>query len=306
MEKINVKRCYVSMYNAEQNLVENFSIPKSRGAGDFSIQFALFAWNPETLVAEGFLDFNDQIWTTTIHNRLAELGARSIDIMTFQNNDNNHSAASAMNRVRSVAHSEGFKSVSQGTCNPKLAAKAEELRAEEKQTKTAEFDEKTQAAIKLSLEVAEEIKSNMATKDGLTHLEEITQTKSDEIKSSFVEMKDRINNDYQVTLANQAVTINKHEETIEALNQSIVANDRKMMGLETQIVSQRFIINKLNSEARQKEQQIAQLNATIEQKNQNILRMTNRGTCEEYRSILDQVKALLEENQACKKRKHDE
>ena len=304
------------MFNADQNLVENFSIPKSRGSGDFSIQYLYFAWNPETFVAEGFMDFNDQIWTTTIHDRLAELGARSIEVMTFQNNDNNHSAASALSRVISVAKTAGFKEVIRGNCNPKLASKMYEIRAQEesdKKAKNAEFDEKTQAAIKLSLEITEEIKSNMATKDGLSHLQEITQTNSDEIKSSFVEMKEAIRVDYKDTITEQALIITDQKATITSLrdanaklNESLVTNDRKMMGLEKQNEGQRFIIKKLNAERDQKEQQITQLNATIEQKNQSILRLTNQGTCEEYRSILDQVKELLAENQACKKRKHDE
>jgi dsDNA-binding SOS-regulon protein len=155
-----VKRCYVSMFSAEQSLVENFSMPKSRGAGDFSIQFHCFAWNPETLVAEGFLDFNEKVYTSAIHNRLVELGARSIEVKTFKQN-NNHSAASALNRVMSVAKTEGFTEVARGSCNSKLADKAEELRKLEKKPAT-EFDEKTQAALKMSLG---EIKDSMATKE---------------------------------------------------------------------------------------------------------------------------------------------
>jgi hypothetical protein len=48
--------------------------------------------------------------------------------MTFSNNDGNHSAASALNRVRTVAESECFTEVVRGTCNPKLLAKAMTIR----------------------------------------------------------------------------------------------------------------------------------------------------------------------------------
>jgi hypothetical protein len=319
VEKVYVKRCYVSMYNAQQNSVENLSIPKSRGAGDFSMQFALFAWNPETLVAEGFLDFNDQIYTTTIHDRLAELGARSIDIMTFQNNDGNHSAASALNRVRTVAKSQGFVEKVRGSCNPKLLEKADELLAAEKMGKNVEFDEKTQAAIKMSLEMTEVIKSNMATKEGLSHLEEITQNTSDEIKSSVSEINDKMSS-YQIALANQAVMIDRHQETITAqqnsianLNDSLISNDRKMMNLEKQNESQRFIIAKLNEEMRKKDQHTTQLNTTIEQKNQLILQLTQQNQAflqsqgNNNQETLDQFKTLLAEFQeTARKRKHDE
>jgi hypothetical protein len=96
------------------------------------------------------MELNEQVYTTTIHDRLAELGARSIELMTFQHNDNNHSAASALNRVTHVAQTKGFKEVGRGNCNPKLIEKAEELRKLEKKPET-EFDEKTQAALKMSL-----------------------------------------------------------------------------------------------------------------------------------------------------------
>ena len=315
VERINTKRCYVSLFNAEKTLVENFSVPKSRGSGNYPISFQSFAWNADTLVAEGYLEFNEQIYTTTIKERLAELGARSIEVMTFQHNDNNHSAASALNRVRAVAKSEGFTEVVRGTCNAKLLAKADEILAAERRAKNTEFDvefdAKTKAAIKTSLEMTEEIKQNMATKEGLTHLEE----KSDEIKSSFVEMKDQINGDYQRAIADQVVIINKHQDTISAqqktiadLNGNLISNDRKIMIVEKQNESQRFIIAKLNADARQKEQQIAQLNSIIEQKNQSILRLTDHSTSrgEDHRATLDQYKVLMAEFNADRKRKHDD
>lgn len=307
------------MFNADQNLVTNFSIPKPRGPGDFSIQFLCFAWNPETFVSEAFIELNEQVHTTVIHDRLKELGASSINIMTFQHNDNNHSAASALNRVISTAKSEGFREVVRGNCNPKLASKLDEIQAKEraeKQARNAEFDEKTQAAIKMSLG---EIKDSMATKNEISHLEEVTQTKSDEIKSSFVEMKEAIKVDYKETITRQAVTITDQTDIITSLrdanaklNEAIINNDRKMMNLENRNESlenrnesQRYIIAKLNAEMKHKEQQIAERNAIIEAKNQTILRLTDQGTSTECKAVIDQMKEVLAEFQACKKRKHD-
>ncbi len=117
------------MYNADQNLVENFSIAWSRKAEDVPVQFQCFAWNPDTLVAEGFMEFNEQVYTTAIYDRLAELGARSISIVTFSNNGD-QMATSALNRVLTAAESEGFKKVLRGSCNPTLEEKLKKLQEE--------------------------------------------------------------------------------------------------------------------------------------------------------------------------------
>ena len=46
---------------------------------------------------------------------MIELVAALIYLMTFQNNNRNHSAASALNRVRDVRNSDGFVEVVLGT-----------------------------------------------------------------------------------------------------------------------------------------------------------------------------------------------
>jgi hypothetical protein len=97
------------------------------GRGGFPIQFQLFAWSQESGCAEGFLDFSEVLWTNVLKDRLAALEACSITVVTFQKNDRNHSAASALNRVRSIAKSEGFVEVVRGECNIKLLKKADEL-----------------------------------------------------------------------------------------------------------------------------------------------------------------------------------
>ncbi len=153
-----MQRCYVYMFNADQNLVENFSLPKPRGTGDYPIRFHCFAWNPETLVAEMFIEFDQQVYTTVIYARLKELGALSVDVITFKKNDSDHSAASALNRVLTAAKVDGFKKVESGICKEKLASKLREIQANEgtrtaKQAKKVEDDEKIQAVMKMSLEV---------------------------------------------------------------------------------------------------------------------------------------------------------
>ena len=246
-----LKRCYVSMYNADQNLVQNFTIPKSRGTAEFSILFQHFAWNEQTLAAEAFLELNKQVYNTAIHDRLAELGARTITVMTFQNNDNNHSAASALNRVIAVSKTDGFKSVVRGECNPRLAEKAREMMEAEKKPESAEFDEKTKAVLLMSLE-------NMATKEGLSHLEE----KSDGIQSSVDDMKETIIKDYQGTIASQKVTIDR-------MHESMMINDRKTMELEKKNETQSSMIAKLNADKAKSDRDIAKLNADLNSEKDN-------------------------------------
>ena len=55
-----LNRCYVSMYNADQNLLESFTVPRIRKGTDVSIRFSLFVYNETTGAAEGFVEFNDQ------------------------------------------------------------------------------------------------------------------------------------------------------------------------------------------------------------------------------------------------------
>uniref|UniRef100_A0A7S0M054 Uncharacterized protein n=1 Tax=Cryptomonas curvata TaxID=233186 RepID=A0A7S0M054_9CRYP len=193
---VKMKRCYTLIFNAGQSLVENLT----------ANQFLLLVHNEKTGVAECFMEFSEQVRTNTVRDKVAELGAFCINVATFQKNDGNFSAASALNRVRDVVKSDGFVEVVRGTCNAKLMKKADELATIEaekrRQTAGKEFDEKTAAAIKLSLEETKEsmsqVQENMATvketvveqaqmasatKDGLSRLAGITE----EVKETVVE-----------------------------------------------------------------------------------------------------------------------
>jgi vacuolar-type H+-ATPase subunit I/STV1 len=273
------------MYNAEQSLVENFTVPKSRGFGNFPIPFQYFAWNEATLAAEAFLDFTDQIWTTTIHDRLKELGALSINVSTFQHNDSNLSAAAALKRVIVVSKSDGFKSVVKGECNARLAEKVEELMEAEKQAESSELDEKTQAAIKMSLG---EIKDSMATKEGLSHLEEVTQSNANEIKSNF----NKIDENYRDTILKQSTTIEALQEANEKLHHHITIMDKKMMDRDERIKNQTFAISKLNEDVRKKAETIAKLYE---------IRSDKQDIC---LALLNQCKDILTDVQDAKKRKY--
>ena len=115
---------------------------KAWGAGQVPILFTTSAFNEDTGTAEGYMKFQDTIWSNNLIDRHEELGATSVDVMTFLNNDGNHSAASAYNLVRKVASNSGFTLITTGNANAKLLTKANDLLENEKPTKSTsqEFD----------------------------------------------------------------------------------------------------------------------------------------------------------------------
>ena len=160
------------MYNADQDFLSGFSMQKARGAGPVQILHSSFAFNEGSGAAEGYMEFHDQIWSNNLIDRFEEFGATSVDVMTFLNNDGNHSAASAYNRVRKVASNPGFTLITTGRANAKLLAKANDLLENEKPTKSTsqEFD-KTHASIKSLSDIAD----CMVTKDDFHNLGESSQ-----------------------------------------------------------------------------------------------------------------------------------
>ena len=119
MDKVQTRRCYVSMLSAAPSLISNFDMPECS-----SIHFAS---NPDTLVAEGFIDFHYNVYTTDVHDKLAELGACSINVIHLKNHDNWLSAVSALARIRDAARSNGFVQTVRGCYNIDLSIRAEQM-----------------------------------------------------------------------------------------------------------------------------------------------------------------------------------
>jgi len=245
------------MYNADEDKLEAFSLQKARGAGDVPVVFTQYALNESTGTAEGFMDFQEQVWSHQIQTQWEQLGAASVTVLTFQHNDGNHSAASALNRVTKLASSPGFKLITTGSCNPKLLAKAKELAEKEhvKLNTTTEFDEKTQAVIKQSLAVAERISESMVTKKELQDLGESSQRSSDELKCRVVEINEKITQDYEdaiksqsAIISKQSVTISKLQSALEAKGKDMEAKQKEIDSLTKKNHSQSVIIAKLNTE----------------------------------------------------------
>ena len=69
-DKLQLKRCYVSMYNADQDFLSGFSMQKARGAGPVQILHSSFAFNEGSGAAEGYMEFHDEIWSNNLIDRL--------------------------------------------------------------------------------------------------------------------------------------------------------------------------------------------------------------------------------------------
>jgi hypothetical protein len=236
-----LNRCYVSMYNADQNLLESFTVPRIRKGTDVSIRFSLFVYNETTGAAEGFVEFNDQVLTTTVCARFEELGAGTVNVDTFPRNDID-AVAVALNHVRDVGKSNGFVELVRGTCNARLMKKADELAAidaeKRSQVSGQEFDEKTAAAIKMSLE---ENKERMS-----------------QVQETVAAMGEKV------------ATAAQYEERL-------MMSDRRLMRTETiqdqqadRIGGQTYTLNQLNKKIAHMEREIARLSAVINQKDLNL------------------------------------
>ena len=226
--------------------MENLTIPKMRKGGeDVSIRFQSFAWNQESGHAEGFIEVHDTVSTKVLMERLTELGATCTGIVTFPNRDGDKTAASALNRVKSLSKSDGYVEVVRGECNAKLLKKAEELAEAERAAAELnhEFSEKTAAAIKLSLE---------ETKESMSQVKETVTAMGEKITSAA-----------------------KYEERLITSDRRLVRTEKIQEQQATRIGGQTYTLNQLNRKNGDMEREIARLNALINQKDQTILKVTH-------------------------------
>ena len=233
-------------------------MPKVRSAGEVPMLSSTFALNISTGAAEGYMEFQEQIWSNNLIDRFEELGTTAVNVLTFQNNDGNHSAASAYNRVMKVAASSNFTLINNGALNHKVLAKAKELQAaEQAQISSSEFDEKTQAVIKQSLAVAEKISENMVTKDDFYSLGESSQ-------KGFEEIKERMVKEHAAVVGSLGKTITEMEKTIRD-QQDIITN------YENKNYRQSCMLAKLNAERDQATKELKARDQRIIDRDQRIL-----------------------------------
>ena len=147
-------RYFVSCFNVTPEFFTSFKFPKSKGGGLFNVKYMEAVFNREAESGEFFIEFDDYVWEHKLIKCFQAQGAGQVTTITFANNDGNDSASSAL--VRILLAQEKHGGYARGTCPAALQAKTAAKRTEAKQklmsVSQQEFDEKTAAAIKLSLD----------------------------------------------------------------------------------------------------------------------------------------------------------
>jgi hypothetical protein len=157
MKSVKMSRYYVSCFNVTQEFAADFKFPKSKGGGLFSIKYMECVFNKEAGSGEFFIEFDEYVWEHKLVECLTSQGAGQVSAITFANNDGGDSAANALARI--FLEQEKYGGYTRGHCPPSLLDKAKTKReaikaAQQKQMPSQEFDEKTAAAIKHSLEAS--------------------------------------------------------------------------------------------------------------------------------------------------------
>ena len=141
---------HIVAFNVDPQFAANFEFQKSSTdarAGLHEIKYLEASFDRETDYGEFFMGFEDSVSNKKLKARFAALGAGSVWVTTFAQNDNNESTSSALASVRKLAaktssvpyvrHGGSLPESINKRANEKLA-EAEELKQTQK-----EFDEKT-------------------------------------------------------------------------------------------------------------------------------------------------------------------
>ena len=167
-----MSRYFVSCFNITPEFFNGFAFPKSKGGGVFGIKYMEAVFNKEAESGEIFIEFDEYVWEHKLIECFEAQGAGQVTTITFAHNDGGDSASNAL--VRILLAQEKHGGYSRGACPPALHAKAMAKRTEAKRklqtVSQQEFDEKTAAAIRLSLGNIEQGVQSQAVK-----LEDIEQ-----------------------------------------------------------------------------------------------------------------------------------
>ena len=145
-------RYFISCFNITPEFFTSFQFPKSRGGDLFGIKYMEAVFNKEAESGEIFVEFVEAVLENKLVECFESQGAGQVTTITFAN-DRSDSAASAL--VRILLAQEKHGGYSRGACSATLYKNAMAKRTEAKQklqtVSQQEFDEKTAAAIRLTL-----------------------------------------------------------------------------------------------------------------------------------------------------------
>jgi hypothetical protein len=145
---VNVMRYYVHCFDVTPDFAASFDVP------NFDIVYMEAAFDKEAASGEFFLEFDRCVRESTLFKRFETLGAGQVSTMTFAN-DKGLSAANGLLRILDTQAKTRLK-YSCGTCPPSLleivrGKQAKEGDERQKQLLAKELNEKTEAAIQMSL-----------------------------------------------------------------------------------------------------------------------------------------------------------
>jgi len=271
----NVARYYVSAFNVEPSFAEEFVLPMARGKGNFEIVTIRAAFNRDASWGEFFIEFKKQVWETSVIQQFEMMGACSVSTMTFERGDNNASAINALYRIRELAQKYNF-TYERGNLSPKLTdlltAKIAVEKVKEAHT-NKEFDEKTAAALKFSLN---EIHSDMVeVKDNTggikSQVGEIqgqvgnVQSEVGDIKSMMGFDQKRIKN-LEDKLAQTTTTLNQTKGKLGYTTRKLHEMEERDTEFKTEIAELKGEIVELAEELLDKKKEMACVHGEFEKK----------------------------------------
>jgi hypothetical protein len=144
----------VSCFNVNPEFARNFKFMKSRGGDEFKILYMEAAFNKETGSGEFFMEFADKVRENKLVGSFKSQGAGQVVPVTFPHNDGDSSAVDALVRILAQQDDTGYsytRGVLPDTLKNKIEAK-KKAAAQQALLSSREFDEKTAAALKASLD----------------------------------------------------------------------------------------------------------------------------------------------------------
>jgi hypothetical protein len=239
-----MSRYFVSCFNITPEFFNGFVFPKSKGGGVFGIKYMEAVFNKEAESGEIFIEFDEYVWEHKLIECFEVQGAGQVTTITFANNDGGDSASNAL--VRILLAQEKHGGYSRGACPPALHAKAMAKRTEAKRklqtVSQQEFDEKTAAAIRLSLGNIEQGVQSQAVKledieQGVCHVIPDYQNEIAKLKDALVK-KTAACDTIEGKLAYKTRVINQQGKYIDRLdedqkllvqqNQALVSENMRM------------------------------------------------------------------------------
>ena len=267
-----MSRYFVSCFNITPEFFNGFAFPKSKGGGVFGIKYMEAVFNKEAESGEIFIEFDEYVWEHKLIECFESQGAGQVTTITFANNDGGDSAGNAL--VRILLAQEKHGGYSRGACPPALHAKAMAKRTEAKQklqtVSQQEFDEKTAAAIRLSLgNIETGVQSQAAKLDGI---EQGVCHVIPDYQNEIVKLKDALAkktaacDTIEGKLAYKTRVINQQGRYIDKLDedQQLLAQQNRGLARENTLMKEQLELSQHLKQTLEKSQHLADiLSATL-------------------------------------------